>query len=104
MLVAIQDLEDSKPVNLDYVLKDLSEYPTIFEDVQTVASMCDDFVKQLRLFTEKQNLLNIKPRGQQRIVLLRSKEKVTSSYSMCAENIRLISKKYFTNSDLWLKI
>lgn len=70
VLVAVQDLEDSQPVNLDYVLKDRSEYHTIFEDVQTVASLCDDFVKQLRLFTEKQNLLNIKPRGQQRIVLL----------------------------------
>lgn len=70
VLVAIQDLEDSKPVNLAFVQKDKSEYPSIFEDVQTVASMCDDLVKQLRLFTEKQNVLNIKPRGQQRIVLL----------------------------------
>lgn len=70
VLVAVQDLEDSKPVSLDYVLKDRSEYPAIFEDVKTVTSICDDFVKQLRLFTEKQNIPNIKPRGQQRIVLV----------------------------------
>ena len=43
----------------------------LFEDVKTVASMCDDFVKQLRLFTEKQNIYNIEPRGIQKIILLK---------------------------------
>ena len=47
------------------------EYNKIFEDVKTVASMCDDFVKQLRLFTEKQNIYNIEPRGIQKIILLK---------------------------------
>ena len=70
VLVAIQDLEDNRDVNIAFVQKDRSEYPTIFENVQTVASICDDFVKQLRLFTEKQNIPNIQPRGQQKIVLL----------------------------------
>lgn len=71
VLVAIQDLEDSQDVNIAFVQKDKSEYPSIFEDVQTVVSKCDDLVKQLRLFTEKQDIPNIQPRGQQRIVLLR---------------------------------
>lgn len=43
----------------------------IFEDVKRVASLCDDFVKQLRLFTEKQDIRNIKPYGIQRTVLLK---------------------------------
>ena len=43
----------------------------MFEDVKTVASACDDFVKQLRLFTEKQNIYNIEPRGIQKIILLK---------------------------------
>ena len=70
VLVAIQDLEDNQPINLNYVQKDRSEYHTIFEDVKTVASLCDDFVKQLRLFTEKQNISNIQLYGKQKIVLL----------------------------------
>lgn len=70
VLVAVQDLEDSKPVNLAFVQKDRSEYPSIFKDVQTAVSICDDFVKQFRLFTEKQNVPNIQPYGQQKIVLL----------------------------------
>lgn len=70
VLVAVQDLEDSQVVNIAFVQKDRSEYPSIFEDVKTAVSICDDFVKQFRLFTEKQHIPNIQPRGQQRIVLL----------------------------------
>ena len=42
----------------------------MFEEVKTVASACDDFVKQLRLFTEKQNIYSIEPHGLQKIILL----------------------------------
>ena len=70
VLVAIQDLEDEN-VDVVFVQKERSEYQSVFEDVQTVASACDDFVKQLRLFTEKQNILNIEPRGRQKIILMK---------------------------------
>ena len=70
VLVAIQDLEDDN-VDTVFVQKERSEYQSMFEDVKTVASACDDFVKQLRLFTEKQNIFNIEPRGIQKIVLLK---------------------------------
>ena len=70
VLVAVQDLEDDN-VDIVFVQKGRSEYQTIFEDVKTVASACDDFVKQLRLFTEKQNICNIEPRGFQKIILLK---------------------------------
>lgn len=44
----------------------------IFENVKTVASLGDNFVEQLRLFTEKQeDLREIRPYGIQRIALLR---------------------------------
>lgn len=70
VLVAIQDLENDD-VNIGFVKKNRDEYSQIFEDVKTVASICDDFAKQLRCFTEKQNNLpNVKPVGEQRIVLL----------------------------------
>ena len=70
VLVAVQDLEDDN-VDIAFVQKGRNEYQTIFEDVKTVASACDDFVRQLRLFTEKQNICNIEPRGFQKIILLK---------------------------------
>lgn len=70
VLVAVQDLEDNN-TDVIFVRKERSEYYKIFEDVQTVASICDDFVKQLRLFTEKQNIPNIEPHGYQKTILLK---------------------------------
>lgn len=70
VLVAIQDLKDTK-ANVSFVKKERKEYPEIFEDIQTATSLCDDFVKQLKLFSEKQDIHNIKPKGVQKIVLLK---------------------------------
>ena len=70
VLVAIQDLKDTK-ANVSFVKKERKEYPEIFEDIQTATSLCDDFVKQLKLFSEKQDIHNIKPKGIQKIVLLK---------------------------------
>lgn len=70
VLVAVQDLEDDN-VDIVFIKKRRNEYDSIFEDVKTVASICDDFVKQLRLFTEKQNIPNIEPRGIQKTILLK---------------------------------
>ena len=68
--LAIQDLKDTK-ANVSFVKKERKEYPEIFEDIQTATSLCDDFVKQLKLFSEKQDIHNIKPKGIQKIVLLK---------------------------------
>lgn len=73
VLVAIQDLEDDN-ADIVFVPKRKNEYAKIFEDVKTVASLCDDFVKQLRLFTEKQDIKNIQPYGVQKTVLLNKLE------------------------------
>ena len=70
VLVAIQDLKDTK-ANVSFVKKERKEYTEIFEDIQTATSLCDDFVKQLKLFSEKQDIHNIKPKGIQKIVLLK---------------------------------
>lgn len=70
VLVAIQDLED-EDCNVVFVKKKRGEYETIFEDIKTAASASDDFVKQLKLFTEKQNIFNIEPRGLQKTILLK---------------------------------
>lgn len=70
VLVAIQDLECDDIVPFSPVLK--KECESMIEDAETLISLADDFVKQLRLFTEKQNdLENIRAVGHQQIILLR---------------------------------
>ena len=70
VLVAVQSLEDDD-CDVIFVKKKKGEYESIFDDVKTVASLCGDFAKQLNLFTEKQNIYNIEPRGVQKIILLK---------------------------------
>ena len=70
VLVAIQDLE-AESIDTVFIQKKRDEYKSLFEDVKTVASACDDFVKQLSLFTEKQNIYNIQPHGLQKIILFK---------------------------------
>ena len=70
VLVAIQDLEDDN-VDVIFVKKMKHEYQSLFEDVKTAASLRDDLVKQVRLFTEKQNIPNVEPHGIQKIILLK---------------------------------
>lgn len=70
VLVAIQNLEEDD-VNTLFVLKCREEYGKLFEDVKTVTSSCDDFIKQLRLFTERQDIYNIRPIGLQKTVMLK---------------------------------
>lgn len=69
VLVAVQDLEEDN-VDVEFIPKKREDYGQLFSDVETVASICDDFVKQLRCFTHKQDLKNIKPIGVQKIVLI----------------------------------
>lgn len=70
VLVAIQDLEDEN-VDVVFTLKKRGDYDELFEDVKTVASLCDEFVKQLNLFTERQDVRDIRPYGIQKTVMLR---------------------------------
>ena len=70
VLVSVQSLEDDN-VCLAFEQKKKEDYDKIFEDVQTIASCVDEFAKQLRCFTAKQNIYDIKPIGIQKIVLLK---------------------------------
>ena len=71
VLVAVQDMEQQSDDDIIFELKKREEYNKIFEDVVTVASQMDDIVKQLRCFTVKQDIRNIRPVGVQKIVLLK---------------------------------
>ena len=70
VLVAVQNLEDCS-VNVPFALKKREEYPEIFEDIKTAVSFCDDFIKQVRLFTEVHDIYNIRARGLQKTVMLK---------------------------------
>ena len=71
ILVATQDLADNN-ADIIFVQKKGSDYKELFEDVKTVASLTDDFVEQLKLFTEQQkDIMHIRPYGLQRIVIMR---------------------------------
>ncbi len=70
ILVATQDLTEDDP-DIVFIQRRGSDYKEVFADVKTVAALADDFVKQLNLFTEKQDIMNVRPYGIQRIVLLR---------------------------------
>ena len=69
ILVATQDLANDYTDTI-FVQKRGSDYKEVFEDVKTVVSLYDDFVNQLKLFTEKQDIRNIRPYGIQKIVIL----------------------------------
>lgn len=70
ILVAIQDLAEEN-FDIIFIPKKENEYKEVFEDVKTVASLCNDFVKQLKLFTETQDIYNIRPHGYLKTVLLK---------------------------------
>lgn len=70
ILVAIQDLADES-VDVVFIQKRGSDCKDVFKDVETVASLCDDFISQLKLFTEKQDIRDIRPYGVQKTVMLR---------------------------------
>lgn len=70
ILVAIQDLKDDD-ADVVFVAKKGSDSDELFEDVKTVASMKDDFVSLLNLFTERQDIRNVKPYGIRKIIMLR---------------------------------
>ena len=70
VLVAEQDLE-TDDCNTIFVVKGRKDYDELFKDIQTAASWSDDLINQLRLFTERQEIPNIKPHGVQKIVLIR---------------------------------
>lgn len=73
VLVAVKNLEE-EDCNAVFVSKKRNEYKDVFDNVKTVASICDDFINQLRLFTEKQNIPYIQPKGVQKIVLVKKLE------------------------------
>lgn len=68
VLVAIKDLENDEDAVFYQKLK--TDCEIMIKEAKTISSMCDDFVKNVNLFTEKQKDL-AKPHGMQKTILLR---------------------------------
>ncbi len=71
VLVAVQDLENDEDDDIMFVKKKRDEYDELFTDAKTAISSYDNFIKQLNLFTVKQDIYNIKPKGKRKIILLK---------------------------------
>lgn len=70
VLVAEQDLE-REDCNIIFIKKEKKDYDKLFANVQTAATLSDELMEQLRLFTEHQEIPNIRPVGVQKIVLIK---------------------------------
>ena len=71
IMIAIQDLEHDDGVGI-FCPHLKSECESMIFEAKTIASMSDDFIKQLDLFTEKQlDLRNIQSIGYRKIVIMR---------------------------------
>lgn len=72
VMVAITELETVKNIDSQFYPRLKLDCETMIKDAETIASYCDDFVKQLKVFTEIQpDIMNLKPKGIQNIILLR---------------------------------
>ena len=70
VLVAKQDLENTD-CNIGFNSKKFGECINILEEGSTIAKVCDDFVNQLRVFSEYQkDVINYEPRGSLNIILV----------------------------------
>ena len=69
VMIAVCDLEKENVEKFFVRLK--TECVELINTAETIASLYDDYIKQLHLFSEKQNLQNIEKRGKQNIILLK---------------------------------
>lgn len=70
VLVAEQDLENENEV-IGFERKTFQECKEIIERSETIAKICDDFLNQLRVFSEKQDdIMNIRSIGKMSTILV----------------------------------
>lgn len=71
VLVAVQDLESEEDV-INFVKKTKIECENVIKSAATIAQGCDEFMRQLKVFSHKQlDLKNIEPVGKMRTILIK---------------------------------
>lgn len=79
VLVATQDLE-SQDCNVEFVKKKFGECTDIIGSAKTIANICDEFVNQLRVFSDIQaDPINYEPTGCLNTILFRSMSRKTDT-------------------------
>lgn len=74
VLVATKDLEKEDEV-INFVKKTKSECEGVIRNAATIIQGCDDFMKQLNVFSYKQpDIMNIIPVGKMRVILFSQEE------------------------------
>lgn len=74
VLVAKQDLENPD-CNTGFIKKKFCECNNILEEAATIAKVCDDFINQLRVFSEVQtNALDYEKKGILNTILIKNKK------------------------------
>lgn len=74
VLVAKQDLENPD-CNTGFIKKKFCECSNILEEAATIAKVCDDFINQLRVFSEVQtNALDYEKKGILNTILIKNKK------------------------------
>lgn len=71
VLVAVQDLTKND-CNIEFSKRKFYECNNILEEAKTIAKVCDEFANQLRIFTEKQDIINYQPIGKLNIICFKS--------------------------------
>lgn len=71
VLVCVNDLEDSMNIS-SFSKKTFIECEQMIKEAETIMSVCDDFIKSLRCYTEKQDMFpELRPKGKEGVILLR---------------------------------
>ena len=71
VFVAVNDLENPIGVN-SFEKKTFIECEQMIKEAETIMSVCDDFIKSLRCYTEKQDMFpELRPKGKEGVILLR---------------------------------
>lgn len=71
VLIAINDLE-ANDCNVEFTRKRFGECEKLIKEAETIARVYDDFINQLRVFSEKQSdVINYKHHGKLSTILLK---------------------------------
>lgn len=71
VLVAVNDLENPKDIS-EFSKKRFFECEKMIKEAETIASVCDDFIRQLRCYTERQDAFpDLRLKGKESVILFR---------------------------------
>ena len=72
VLVAVKDLENDDEI-VSFIKKTKAECEEVVKNAATITQACDDFMRQLNLYSYRQpDIMNIIPKGKMKTILLQT--------------------------------